>query len=447
MIRIKKGLDLPLYGLPEQKVHKANDISRVALVGLDYNGMKPTMEVKVGDRVKKGQVVFTCKKREGVKYTAPGAGVVVAIERGEKRIFENLVIQLDEREESVPFEPIPDLTSAPREEVEKRLIDSGLWTAIRTRPYGLCPLPGSSPQDIFVPAMDTNPLAANQEVIIRRDIQGFHHGLKALTSLTKGKVYVCTHDNSSLTSPAERVKIVSFLGPHPAGNVGTHMHFLSPVSENKTNWFLDAQDVMAMGRLLLSGELNTDRIVSLAGPMVKSPRLLQARLGTDMDELTKDQLKKRGEEARIISGSVLHGRKRTDRFPYLGRFARQVTVIREERKREFLGWHSPGLHKFSIKPIYLSFLNKSKKFYFTTTTNGSLRAMVPIGMYEKVMPLDILPTQLLRSLCAGDTETAQKLGALELDEEDLALCTFVDPGKVDYGSILRENLTRIEREG
>ena len=447
MIRTQKGLDLPLYGTPEQKIYEATPPSHVALMGPDYRGMRPTMLVQVGDRVKKGQVVFTCKRRGGIPYTAPASGEVVAIHRGEKRVLETLVIKVDKHEETIKFKTLTNFSSDSRKQVEEQLIASGLWASLRTRPYSKAPLPGSTPSDIFVQAMDSNPLAANQEIIIRKNLWAFHHGLQALSHLTNGAVYICVDEESSLTlgPKNKKIKIVYFAGPHPIGNVGTHMHFLSPVSAQKTNWAVDAQDVIAIGHLFLHGELETSRVVALCGPQVKNPRLLKTRLGACLDELTKDQLHK--EESRIISGSVFYGETRTDRFHYLSRFSRQITVLKEGRQREFLGWQSLGRNKFSVKPIYLSAMKPNKKFYFTTTTHGSPRAMVPIGMYEKVMPLDILPTPLLRSLCVRDTESAQKLGALELDEEDLALCTFVDPGKMDYGPLLRENLTIIEQEG
>ena len=445
MIEIKQGLDIPLYGAPEQRIYSTLPSPEVALIGPDYQGMRPTMLVGEGDRVKRGQVVFSCKKRAGVNYTAPAGGKVVAIKRGERRRFETLVIAVDQQEQAVAFEPIVDFATATRTRVQTTLLDSGLWTSLRTRPYSKAPLPDSVPGDIFVQVIDTHPLAADQEVIISQDLRAFNHGLQALCELTDGKVYVCVRGGSLLTSPREQIVIAPFIGPHPAGNPGTHMHLLSAVSERKSNWWLDAQDVIAMGKLFLTGELNCTRVVALAGPQVKAPRLLRTRIGACLDHLTRYQLY--SGESRVIAGSVLYGRERTQPFHYLARFARQVTVLREDREREFLGWHSPGFNKFSIKPIYLSAMNPSKKFRLTTTTHGSRRAIVPIGMYEKVMPLDILPTLLLRSLSAQDSEYARRLGALELDEEDLALCTFVDPGKNDFGPLLRQSLETIEREG
>lgn len=453
IIRIQRGLDIPLLGEPEQKIYPASQVTSVAVIGSDYMGMKPAMAVRVNDRVKKGQVLFTCKKQGGVPYTAPGAGVVKAIHRGDKRVFESLVIELDEREQAVSFPLISDFSTARKDEVEKTLLHSGLWNSFRTRPYSKCPLPGTSAHSIFVTAMDTHPLAADYEFIFQEgdNLASFYHGLKALSCLTEGKLYICVGAKSQIVCPqelGERAEKVIFIGPHPAGNGGTHMHFLDPVGEHKINWNIHAQDVMAIGKLFLTGELWVERVISLAGPQVKRPRLIKTRLGANLDQIMTGELKSPvGSGSRVISGSALYGRQCTGHFSYLGRFSRQVTVLEEGGEREFLGWQSPGFDKYSAKPIYLSALNRAKKFPLTTTTNGSPRAIVPIGMYEKVMPLDILPTPLLRALCSQDTQSAQELGALELDEEDLALCTFVDPGKTDFAPLLRSNLEIIERGG
>lgn len=447
MVNIKKGLDLPISGTPEQKISDTMLVSKVALVGFDYPGMKPTMLVQVGDTVKKGQVLFEDKKTEGVKYTSPACGKVVEINRGEKRVFQSIVIEVSEGE-SVEFDKFDasSLGNLTREQISKNLVDSGLWTALRTRPYSKVPELDSTPNSIFVTAMDTNPLSVNPEIVIDAASEDFQHGLDVLEKLTDGKVFVCTKPNSSVSvNTSSRVVTEQFAGPHPAGNAGTHIHFLDPVSDKKQVWSIGYQDVIAIGKLFVTGELYTDRVVSLAGPCVKSPRIIKTTIGASLSELTQDELST--SSARVISGSVFAGRSARGPVAYLGRYANQVSVLEEQKEREFMGWLSPGFDKFSVMNIYLSKLFSGKLFNFTTTTNGSERAMVPVGAYEQIMPLDILPTQLLRSLIVGDTEQAQLLGCLELDEEDLALCTFVCPGKYEYGPILRENLTRIEKEG
>lgn len=447
MVNIKKGLDLPISGSPQQKITDQKVVSKVALIGFDYPGMKPTMHVQVGDAVKKGQLVFEDKKTAGVKYTSPASGKVIEINRGEKRIFQSVVIEISGND-AIEFDKYDaaSLSSLSRDQVVNNLVESGLWTSFRTRPYSKVPALDAKPNSIFVTAIDTNPLAADPSIVIKEENAAFNDGLSIIEKLTDGKVFVCTKTNSDVQlKTTSRIVNETFSGPHPAGNAGTHIHFLDPVSDKKQVWSIGYQDVIAIGKLFLTGELYVDRVISLAGPVVKSPRLVKTRLGASLDEVTKGETS--AEHVRVISGSILGGRTSRGVVAYLGRYANQVSVIEEQKEREFMGWMSPGANKFSIMNIYISKLFSGKLFNFTTTTNGSERAMVPVGAYEEIMPLDILPTQLLRSLIVGDTEQAQLLGCLELDEEDLALCTFVCPGKYEYGPILRQNLTRIEKEG
>ncbi|PHQ16433.1 Na(+)-translocating NADH-quinone reductase subunit A [Marinobacter profundi] len=448
MIKIKKGLDLPISGAPEQTITDGKPVRHVALIGFDYNGMKPTMAVKEGDRVKRGTLLFTDKKTEGVRYTSPAAGTVKEVNRGERRVFQSVVIEVDGDEaETFARYNVSDFVGLERQQVVDNLVESGLWTAFRTRPYSKVPAIDTAPHSIFVSVMDTNPLAADPMVIIGEKRAAFEQGLQLLTRLTNGKVFVCGKPGADVPVPrSDAVEVHQFDGVHPAGNVGTHIHHLDPVSVSKTVWTIGYQDVIDIGTLFETGELPVERVVAVAGPKALKPRLLRTRLGASLTELLDGEVATDC-EVRMISGSVFGGRRGAGPCAYLGRFANQVSVLEEGYKREFMGWLSPGANKFSVLNIYLSKLAGGKLFNFTTTTNGSERAMVPVGAYEQVMPLDILPTQLLRSLIVGDTEMAQKLGALELDEEDLALCTFVCPGKYEYGPILRENLTRIEIEG
>lgn len=448
MITIKKGLDLPISGAPEQTISEGKPVRHVALIGFDYNGMKPTMEVKEGDRVKRGTLLFTDKKTEGVRYTSPAAGVVKEINRGERRVFQSIVIEVDgDQAETFARYSDANLPALERQQVVDNLVESGLWTAFRTRPYSKVPAIDSEPHSIFVSVMDTNPLAADPLVIVNDQRAYFEKGLSLLTKLTRGKVFVTGKPGAEIPVPkTDAVEVHHFDGVHPAGNVGTHIHFLDPVSVRKTVWTIGYQDVIAIAKLFETGELPVDRVVAVGGPKALKPRLLRTRVGASLSELLKDEMASDC-EVRMISGSVFGGRRGDGPCAYLGRFANQVSLLEEGTKREFMGWLSPGPNRFSVLNIYLSSLTRGKLFNFTTTTNGSERAMVPVGSYERVVPLDILPTQLLRSLIVGDTENAQKLGALELDEEDLALCTFVCPGKYEYGPILRENLTRIEIEG
>ena len=448
VFQIKRGLDLPIAGVPRQKVVTGAAVSSVALVSDDYVGMKPTMLVDVGDRVKLGQAVFTDKKTEGVIFTAPGAGVVREINRGEKLKFESLVIDLDGDEE-ITFDKYSDLHDVSQEQVRDNLVKSGLWSSLRGRPYGKTPPLGSTPSSIFVTAIDTHPLAANPVIVLQDYTEDFVNGLLVLSRFGV-PVHLCKAEGADIPGgDAAGVQVHEFSGPHPAGLVGTHIHFVDAVGLKKTVWHLNYQDVVAVGHLFTTGRLMTERTVSIAGPVVAEAKLYRTRIGAGLDQLVDDLIDEENLDLRVVSGSVFSGRTSSGTVAYLGRFHLQVSVLEEGTHREFLGWQRPGLEKFSVSGAFVgSWLAKlNKRFRFNTNTNGSKRAMVPIGSYEKVMPLDILPTQLLRALISGDTEDAQALGCLELDEEDLSLCTYCCPGKYEFGSILRKNLTQIEKEG
>ena len=327
--------------------------------------------------------------------------------------------------------------------VRDNLIDSGLWTALRTRPFSKVPAVDATAAGIFVTAIDTQPLAADPVVVIAQHKEDFANGLKVLARLTEGKVYLCKAQGADI--PAANAQVQEFAGKHPAGLAGTHIHHVLPASATRTVWHIGYQDVIAFGQLFTQGVLNTERVVAIGGPKAKNPRLVRTVLGASMAELTADETV--GDGVRVISGSVLSGRTAVGPQAYLGRYHQQVSVLEEGDEKELFGWAMPGADKFSITRSFLGHLSPSRLFNMTTSTGGSDRAMVPIGNYERVMPLDILPTMLLRDLLSGDFDGAVRLGALELDEEDLALCTFVCPGKYDYGSYLRDCLDTIEREG
>lgn len=446
MITIKKGLDIPIKGAPQQQVSDGKAVTTVATLGEEYVGMRPTMHVKVDDRVKKGQVIFEDKKNPGVKFTAPAAGVVKDIPRGARRVLQAVVIE-QEGDEQVTFDSFDSskLDSIGREKVQEILVESGQWPALRTRPYSKAPALEAEASAIFVNAMDTNPLCMDPTLFINEHKQAFVDGLKVLSNLTEGKIFVAKAGGAEVDTGDAKVEVESFGGPHPAGLVGTHMHFLQPVSLQRPAWHIGYQDVVAFGKLFTSGEIFTDRMVAVAGEGVKEPRVLRTQQGANLRELTDGELA--GDNNRIISGSVLNGHTVDDEHQWLGRFHTQVSVIPEGNHKELFGWIRPGSDLHSITRAYAGHFNPKKLFSMTTSLNGSGRSMVPIGNYERIMPLDILPTLLLRDLLSGDTDEGQQLGCLELDEEDLALCTYVCPGKYEYGPVLRDCLTKIEKEG
>ena len=447
MINIKKGLDLPIEGAPQQVIHDGPAVKRVAVLGEEFIGMRPTMHVRVDDQVKKGQVLFEDKKNPGVKFTAPATGVVKEINRGAKRVLQSVVIEV-QGDEQITFDKFSaaELSNLDAEKVKEVLIESGQWPALRARPFSRVAEPSAKPNSVFVTATDTNPLAADPAVIIAENVEAFEAGLAVVSRLTEGKVFVCKKAGANVPSSSlSQVEVHEFSGVHPAGNVGTHIHHLDAVGANKQVWHLGYQDVIAFGQLFLTGEIYTDRVVALAGPRVKNPRLVKTHMGASLTDLVAGELEEG--DNRVISGSVLAGKTATGPHAYLGRYHNQVSVLLEGREKELFGWIAPGSDKFSVTRTFISHLAPSRLFKMTTSTGGSKRAMVPIGNYERVMPLDILPTLLLRDLIAGDLDGAISLGALELDEEDLALCTYVCPGKYEYGSILRDCLTTIEKEG
>ncbi len=445
--KIKKGLNIPLAGAPEQKISSGSEVKSVALLGPDVNDLKPGMLVSVGDPVKLGQPLFKDKQNPGVNFTSPGAGIVVAVNRGERRVLQSVVIELD-GDDAVQFDTCASdkLASLDPAEVRKNLLASGLWTALRTRPFSKIPAVDASPHAIFVTAIDTNPLAVDPRIVISADADAFQQGLDIVGRLTDGPVYVCTARDSGISVPdGGSFRHAEFSGPHPAGLVGTHIHLLEPVSEQKTVWHIGYQDVIAFAKLFATGRLPTERIVSLGGPTVKAPRLLRTRLGANTNDLIWQEVT--AGNLRVVSGSVLKGHRASHWASYLGRYHTQITVLQEGAPREFLSFMRPGLGKFSLSRAFAGNLLKGGAYSLNTSQNGSPRAMVSTGSFEQVMPLDILPTPLLKALLVRDTDGARELGCLELDEEDLALCSFVCNGKYNYGPHLRRNLHEIEVNG
>jgi Na+-transporting NADH:ubiquinone oxidoreductase subunit A len=446
-IRIVEGLDIPIADAPAQEISGSPEVTSVALLGKDYPGLSPALKVREGDRVKLGQTLFADRRRAGVVFTSPGSGVVTAINRGARRALLSVVVCLEgEEEEAFPSWKADRLADLRHDQVEEALLASGLWTAFRTRPYGKVPVPGSLPHSIFVTAVDTDPLAARPEVVIAEHPADFANGLTVISRLTVGPTYVCKAPYLDLPAGAsENLSVVEFSGPHPSGLVGTHIHFLDPVGASKTVWHLGYQDVIAIGKLFTTGRIWTERIVALAGSPVDKPRLLRTRLGADLDDLTRGEWD--GPAARIISGSVLSGRTARKPEHHLGRYHTQVSILAGPRPGPQGVASAPAGRLFSTFRLAARRSAGKQEFAFSTQRYGRPTAMLPFGQYETVMPLDILPTQLLRALLVGDTDTAQALGCLELVEEDLALCTFVCPSKLDYGALLREALDKIEKEG
>ena len=444
--KVKKGLDIPLRGRPDGRIDAASEVSSVAVLGDDYVGLKPTMLVREGDTVKRGTPLFEDKKNPGVFVTSPAAGKVAAVNRGAKRVLMSVVIDIDGDDvEIVDGAQGADLNALDVDQLRSMLQKGGLWSVFRTRPYGKIPAIDATPNSVFVNVMDTNPLAADPSVIINECSADYSKGISVLSKLGV-PVYVCQSDGAKLPAvEGSNVNVASFSGKHPAGLSSTHVHFIDPVFSDKTVWTIGYQDVIELGSFFTTGAVSGERYVALGGPLVNSPRIFKTRSGAKVSEVVEGRLAEG--KKRIISGSVLNGHTAEGVLDYLGRYDNQVSVIDEDDNREFMGWIAPGASKFSASSVFLSNIFKPKSFNITSSQNGSPRAIVPIGVFERVMPLDILPTPLIRSLLVKDTDSAQELGCLELVEEDVALLSFVDPGKHDFGPVLRSTLTQIEREG
>ena len=416
-------------------------------MGPDAIDLKPRMLVAVGDTVKLGQALFIDKQNPDVKFTSPGSGTVVAINRGERRVLQSVVIDLAENGE----ETFSKYSEEERRDISSKkaiagLLESGLWTSFRTRPFNKIPKPDSAAAAIFVTAVDTNPLAADPAIVIEQNSEAFADGLQIVSRLTEGTVHLCTAADSTINCPADGpVKHSEFQGPHPAGLAGTHIHFLEPVSEERVVWHIGYQDVIAIGKFFATGKLFVDRIIALGGPAVDNPRLVTTRLGASIAHLIAGEYSE--SDVRVVSGSVLNGHRAAGWAAWLGRYDNQITVLKEGTPREFLSFMRPGVGKFSSTRAFIGNLFSGKRYAMSTTQNGSPRAMVSIGSFEQVLPLDILPTPLLKALLVRDTDTARILGCLELAEEDLALCSFVCNGKYEYGQHLRKNLREIEVNG
>jgi Na+-transporting NADH:ubiquinone oxidoreductase subunit A len=447
---IKRGLDVPIAGAPDLTRIDDARISRVAVLGRDFREMRPRVQVEVGQTVRRGDVLVTDAHHQGIRLTAPGGGTVLAIHRGERRRLRSVVVRLDHAHDATrPFDSYTGKTAASLADGQIRdlLIESGLWTAFRTRPFNRVPRVDAVARSIFVTAMSSEPHAPPVEPQLEGHEDDLQRGLEILTRLTPGRVYFCRAEGSALGPTGDdRIRVEEFSGPHPAGLPGTHIHLLDPVDLGKQVWHLSAIDVVAIGRLFASGELFVDRLVSLAGPGIRNPRLLRARLGAFLHDLTDGEM--HDGPQRTLTGSILSGHPAgTEETGFLGRHDLQVSALPEGGARIRPAWARLGFDVFTVTRAFMSAFFHRGPYEFDTSAHAAQRAMIPLEVFEEVMPLDLLPTPLLRALGARDALRAEQLGCLELAEEDMALCTFVDPGKNDWGRALRLVLALIEKEG
>ncbi len=464
---VSRGLDVPITGAPSQVIHAAHVVSKVGLLPPDARGVRPRLMVQVGDSVRAGQPIYQDRRDERLRVTTPVSGVITAINRGDRRVIQSVTLDVatansSEEKAGSPFTAWSPSIGRDPAKLRALLLETGLWSALRTRPFSEVPPADATPHALFVTAMDTHPLAPNVDVIIAERSDDFARGLDALVALTDSPVYVCRAVGSRSGEGVKGVHVAEFAGKHPAGTVGFHIHTLAPVSREHVAWHLGAQDVIRFGALLKTGQLDATQVVAIGGPVVREPRLLRTVLGANVRELLRGELNAgeahdapaassnghgNSREHRIISGSVLTGRQVDDDITgYLGRFHQQVSVIPESRAQEFIGWMLPVSRSYTYLPVFIATWARKRERAFDTRLHGGRRAMVPIGLYEEVLPMDLMATHLLRAISVGDAEWAESLGVLELDEEDVALCTFVCPSKYEYGAALRRVLDLIASE-
>ena len=441
IIKLSKGLDIRLQGEATMQLADAPMASEYAVSPLDFEGLTPKMLVKVGDTVEAGTPLFFDKKRPEILFTSPVSGTVAAVNRGEKRRILSVVVTAD-KEVSYKKFPVLDLASASREQIVELLLESGLWTMFVQRPYGVIASPSDMPKAIFVSAFDSAPLATDYRFALSEEHDALQKGFEVLGHLTEGKVHL-SYDAYGRAPQFNGVELHAFQGKHPAGNVGVQIHHIDPVNKGEKVWTLNIQDVAILGRLFLTGKVDMSRVIAVAGSCVAEPMYYRVIAGASIPSILNGKLS--NEHARVISGNVLTGRN-VSKEGFLGVNANQITVIPEGDEYELLGWAMPRLQKFSVSRSYFSWLFPSRKYNLDTNLNGGERAFVMNDLYEKYLPMDVYPVHLIKACLANDLDKMENLGIYEVVEEDLALCEFVCPSKIEIQQILRNGINTMIKE-
>lgn len=447
-IRLKKGLDLPIAGAALCKVTKTVTPDVVAVKPTDFRGVVPRLLVHEGDPVKAGSPLFADKANTDIVFVSPVSGTVEAIVRGDKRKLLAVTVKSDGKNESVNYD-FPKLSQLDRESAVRVLLSSGLWPCIKQRPYGVVANPNVKPKAIFISAMTTAPLATDIEYTLGKEFDAVQAGIDLLGKLTDGGVHVSLAASNYAGSEfhkLERVIFHTFDGPHPAGNVGVQINHISPINKGETVWTVDLFLVACIGRLLIKGVCDLSRTIAVAGPAANNPSYVEVPCGVSMQALSEYFNTEKG-DVRVISGDVLSG-ENVGKDGYLGFYSNLVSVLPEGNYFEMFGWCKPfRLKKFSFSRSYWSWLSCGKKKYeMDTNSNGEERAFVVSDVYGKVLPMDIYPVYLLKAILAGNIEKMEELGIYEVVEEDLALCEYVDPSKIEIQEIVRKGIELMMKE-
>jgi Na+-transporting NADH:ubiquinone oxidoreductase subunit A len=446
VIKLKKGLNIKLQGLPERVLPKCPSPLSYAIKPTDFHGLTPKMLLEVGSAVKAGTPIFCDKYKPKILFASPVSGTLQAVRRGDRRAILEAVVSPDGQNESEQHD-VPDLAAAPRDEVVKLMLKAGAWPFLVQRPYGVIADPQATPKAIFISGFDTAPLAADADYLVNGESAPFQKGVDALKKLTAGSVHLSLCADYPANNTLERAKGVAihrFKGPHPAGNVGVQIHHIDPINKGEVVWTIAPQHVIALGRLFTGGTYDVSKVVALVGQEVKKPRYYRMTAGASLSELA-ELINDRGVGKRVVSGNVLTGAK-VGINGYLGFYDNEVTVIPEGNRYETLGWLMPRFRKMSMSRTYFSWLMPDRQYALNTNLNGGQRALVVTGQYERVLPMDILPVFLIKAIIAGDVERMEKLGIYEVIEEDLALCEFVCSSKVEVQRLLRKGIDLMRAE-
>jgi Na+-transporting NADH:ubiquinone oxidoreductase subunit A len=447
-VKLRKGLDIKLVGEADKVRVDAPLPASVALKPTDFHGLVPKMVVKQGDKVKIGSAIFYDKYNESIKFVSPVSGVIDEVVRGAKRKILEVRITPDGSEEAIKHEA-KDPTSLSKEEVKLAMLENGLWPFLKQRPLDIIADPNVDPKAIFISAFDTHPLAPDYDFIVHGQDQFFQNGLNALAKLTSGKVHLTLNGNVSADATfqnAKNVQINKISGKHPAGNVGTQIHFIDPIDKGQFVFTVNPQDVVAIGKFFADGQYDPTRIVALTGSEAKNRKYYKTIIGASVSGIVNDNLE--SDNVRVISGNALTGDK-IDRNGYLGFYDAQITVLPEGDQYKFFltkGWLGPGFDKYSSHMLFPTWLMKNKKYRLDTNMNGEERGFVVTGEMEKVMPLDVLPMQLIKAAMTKDIDAMELLGIYEVAPEDFALCEYVCTSKIDIQEIIREGLDLIKEE-
>ncbi len=444
-IRLKKGLNIHLLGDADKVYASTKPTEKYVVKPIDFHGLMPKLCVKVGDKVKAGTPLFYDKYNEKINFCSPINGEVTDIVRGEKRKIMEVVIKADTE---IVYEQFTTASadSLSREQIIEAMLKAGIWPFVRQKPYDIIANPADMPKAIFISTFSTAPLAIDNDFALYGMDELFQKGLDYIVKLSNGKTHLNTDGNtnpSKVFSAAKGVQINKISGPHPAGNVGVQIHQIDPINKGDVVWYLHPQDVIAIARLFTAGKYDVSKIVALCGSQIQKPRYYRSIAGACISNLLNENTK--DGKSRIISGDILSGTQiNTDGC--LGFYDSQLTVVPEGDEAEFLGWMLPGLHKFSASKTFLSWLFPSKKYNLDTNMHGEERAYVMTGEYEKVLPMDIYPTHLIKACMIEDVELMENLGIYEVSPEDLALCEFVCTSKIEVQSIIRQGLDLVRKE-